>query len=97
MTTADVTATSHAHNEKARLSRGMAGMVRFIASESCSLAASSLPYFFVRQQAEVWPPEGVHKLKSSSAASSLPSCIERPCRPFRHRCGPQRQTTSFVL
>lgn len=44
------------------MSRGMAGMVLFIASEVMLFGGLFAAYFFVRQQAEVWPPEGVHEV-----------------------------------
>jgi cytochrome c oxidase subunit 3 len=44
------------------MSRGMAGMVLFIASEIMLFGALFAAYFFVRQQADTWPPAGVHKL-----------------------------------
>ncbi len=42
------------------LGRGMAGMVLFIASEVMLFGGLFAGYFFVRQQAGTWPPEGVH-------------------------------------
>jgi cytochrome c oxidase subunit 3 len=44
------------------MSRGMAGMVLFIASEVMLFGGLFAGYFFVRNQAEVWPPEGTHEV-----------------------------------
>jgi cytochrome c oxidase subunit 3 len=44
------------------MSRGMAGMVLFIASEVMLFGGLFAGYFYVRNQAAVWPPEGVHQL-----------------------------------
>jgi cytochrome c oxidase subunit III len=44
------------------MNRGMAGMVLFIASEIMLFGGLFAGYFFVRNQAETWPPEGVHVL-----------------------------------
>jgi cytochrome c oxidase subunit 3 len=46
------------------MSRGMAGMVLFIASEVMLFGCLFAGYFYVRNQAEVWPPEGVHELEA---------------------------------
>ncbi|HWO73648.1 MAG TPA: heme-copper oxidase subunit III [Dehalococcoidia bacterium] len=47
----------------------MAGMVLFIASEIMLFGGLFAGYFFVRQQADTWPPEGVeHELDVSIAA-----------------------------
>ena len=40
----------------------MAGMVLFIASEVMLFGGLVAMYFFVRNQADVWPPEGVHEV-----------------------------------
>lgn len=44
------------------LSRGMAGMAFFIASEVMLFGGLFAGYFFVRNQAAAWPPEGVHQV-----------------------------------
>ncbi len=51
-----------AHQADESMSRGMAGMVFFIASEIMLFGGLFAGYFYVRGQADVWPPEGVHKL-----------------------------------
>ena len=59
------TAAAHAaapHRDKEEMSRGMAGMVLFISSEIMLFAGLFAGYFYVRNQAEVWPPAGVHHL-----------------------------------
>jgi cytochrome c oxidase subunit 3 len=48
--------------EERGMSRGMAGMVLFIASEVMLFGGLFAGYFFVRNQADVWPPEGVHEV-----------------------------------
>ncbi len=45
------------------MSRGMAGMVLFIASEVMLFGGLFAGYFFLRNQAAVWPPEGVHEVE----------------------------------
>jgi cytochrome c oxidase subunit III len=54
-----VTASTHAPDEERGMSRTMAGMVLFIASEVMLFGGLFAGYFFVRNQADVWPPEGV--------------------------------------
>ncbi len=48
--------------EREGLSRGMLGMVLFIASEIMLFGGLFAGYFFVRHQAAAWPPEGVEEL-----------------------------------
>jgi cytochrome c oxidase subunit 3 len=61
--TADAVAHGHAaHHVEEGMSRGMAGMVLFIASEIMLFGGLFAGYFYVRNQAAVWPPEGVHQL-----------------------------------
>ena len=50
------------HPLDAGMSRGMAGMVLFIASEVMLFGGLFAGYFFLRNQAETWPPEGVHQV-----------------------------------
>ena len=50
------------HHPEEGMSRGMAGMVLFIASEIMLFGGLFAGYFFVRNQALEWPPEGVHHL-----------------------------------
>jgi len=68
MTTAQISAHSHASNEERGMNRGMAGMVLFIASEIMLFGGLFAGYFFVRNQADVWPPEGVHELGKTLGA-----------------------------
>jgi cytochrome c oxidase subunit 3 len=72
MTTGELTtpiiAESHAHEEERGMSRGMAGMVLFIASEVMLFGGLFAAYFFVRNQADVWPPEGVHEVSAGLGA-----------------------------
>src|SRR4051812_36291222 len=50
------------------MSRGMMGMVLFICSEIMLFGALFAAFFFVHNQASVWPPEGVEKAKVGLAA-----------------------------
>ncbi|HLF76768.1 MAG TPA: cytochrome c oxidase subunit 3 [Dehalococcoidia bacterium] len=63
------TAPGHAPQHEESMSRGMAGMVLFIASEIMLFGGLFACYFYVRNQAETWPPEGIeHELSVSTAA-----------------------------
>jgi cytochrome c oxidase subunit 3 len=66
--TAPISASSHAHEAERGMSRGMAGMVLFIASEVMLFGGLFAGYFFIRNQADVWPPEGVHELEAGLGA-----------------------------
>ncbi len=72
MTTQTATAerphTEHAEHQEGGLSRGMLGMVLFIASEIMLFGGLFAGYFFVRNQAAVWPPAGVHELEPGLGA-----------------------------
>jgi len=59
---------SRASETERGLSRGMAGMVLFIASEVMLFGGLFAAYFFVRNQADVWPPEGVHQVEAGLGA-----------------------------
>ena len=69
MTThAAVAHAAPAHQEEG-LSRGMLGMALFIASEIMLFGGLLAGYFYVRNQAETWPPEGTeHELSILFAA-----------------------------
>jgi len=55
-----------AHPIEAGMSRGMAGMVLFIASEVMLFGGLFAGYFFMRNQAEVWPPAEIeHPLNAT--------------------------------
>jgi len=59
-----IQATAHAaagHPDEG-MSRGMAGMVLFISSEIMLFGGLFAGYFYVRNQAQAWPPEGVHEV-----------------------------------
>jgi cytochrome c oxidase subunit III len=62
-----------AHGEG--LSRGMAGMVLFIASEIMLFAGLFAGYFFVRNQADTWPPEGVEAVPDKWLALVLTALL----------------------
>jgi len=57
--------THGAHHHEEGMSRGMAGMVLFIASEIMLFGGLFAGYFFVRHQAAAWPPEGVEELDAA--------------------------------
>ncbi len=46
------------------MSRGMMGMVLFLGSEIMLFGGLFAGYFFVRNQAAVWPPAGSHELEA---------------------------------
>jgi len=58
----NVVAHAGAHPVEEGMSRGMAGMVLFISSEIMLFGGLFAGFFFVYNQATVWPPEGVHHL-----------------------------------
>jgi len=63
--TADAVAHGHAaHPVEEGMSRGMAGMVLFICSEVMLFGCLFAGYFYVRNQADAWPPAGVHQLEA---------------------------------
>src|SRR5687768_13128850 len=56
------------HHEEG-MSRGMFGMVLFIASEMMLFGGLFAAYFYVRSQAEAWPPESIeHEISIPIAA-----------------------------
>jgi cytochrome c oxidase subunit 3 len=55
---------THAEQAEGGLNRGMLGMVLFIASEIMLFGGLFAGYFYVRNQADVWPPADVHHLAS---------------------------------
>jgi cytochrome c oxidase subunit 3 len=64
-----VSAHAGAPHAEESLSRGMAGMALFIASEIMLFGGLFAGYFYVRNQAESWPPESVeHELSIPIAA-----------------------------
>jgi cytochrome c oxidase subunit 3 len=68
------TATAEAHaavHREEGMSRGMAGMVLFIASEIMLFGGLFACYFYVRNQAAAWPPSGVEHI----AAWELPAIL----------------------
>jgi cytochrome c oxidase subunit 3 len=58
-------APAHGHASEG-MSRGMAGMVLFIASEIMLFGGMFAGYFFVRQQAASWPPSDIEHTVSQS-------------------------------
>ncbi|MPZ22696.1 MAG: heme-copper oxidase subunit III [Dehalococcoidia bacterium] len=54
---------AHAGRGEEGVSSGMLGMVLFIASEAMFFAGLFGAYFFIRAQADSWPPEGFHTLE----------------------------------
>ena len=70
MHAAATSAPGHAapHHEEG-MSRGMAGMVLFIASEVMLFGGLFACYFYVRNQSTSWPPEGIeHELSIPTTA-----------------------------
>lgn len=65
MATQAVAAPSHGHAPEG-MSRGMAGMVLFIASEIMLFGGLFAGYFFVRNQAVDWPPPDIEHTVSKS-------------------------------
>ena len=59
------TAPAHGHPSEG-MSRGMAGMVLFIASEIMLFGGLFAGYFFVRNQASDWPPADIEHTVSKS-------------------------------
>jgi cytochrome c oxidase subunit 3 len=55
------------HPLEAGMSRGMAGMVLFIASEIMLFGGLFAGYFYMRNQSDTWPPEGIeHTLDATT-------------------------------
>jgi cytochrome c oxidase subunit III len=57
---------AHAHHAEEGMSRGMAGMALFIASEVMLFGGLFACYFYIRQQATAWPPEGTEHTVSKN-------------------------------
>ena len=69
MTTQAMSAQAPAAHPEEGMSRGMAGMVLFIASEVMLFGGLLGGYFYVRNQATTWPPEGIeHEISWQIAA-----------------------------
>ena len=66
MTTHAATAHAPAHGLEEGMSRGMFGMVLFIGSEIMLFGGLFAGYFYVRNQADTWPPEGIHQLDATT-------------------------------
>jgi cytochrome c oxidase subunit 3 len=62
--------TTHPHPAEG-MSRGMAGMVLFIASEIMLFGGLFAGYFFVRNQADTWPPADIEHTVSRSLGAVL--------------------------
>jgi len=76
MDVAAVSAHGHggAHHEEG-MSRGMFGMVLFIASEVMLFGGLFAAYFFVRNQSSSWPPAGTEEELSISTAAILTAVL----------------------
>lgn len=62
------TAPGHAHVQQG-MSRELAGMVMFISSEIMLFGGLFAGYFYLRNQAAIWPPEGIeHEIEVPIAA-----------------------------
>jgi cytochrome c oxidase subunit 3 len=68
-------AHSHAAHHEEGMSRGMAGMVLFIASEVMLFGGLFACYFYVRNQAVSWPPAGIEKELSIPTAAILSAIL----------------------
>jgi cytochrome c oxidase subunit 3 len=73
-------ATLQAHHHPAAdqelgMSRGMFGMVLFIASEMMLFGGLFACYFYVRSQAETWPPESIEHEISIPVAAILSAIL----------------------
>jgi len=76
MTTHAAAVDAHAPaQEGAGISRGMAGMVFFIGSEIMLFGGLFACYFFVRNQADGWPPEGIEHTPSKWLATCLAALL----------------------
>jgi cytochrome c oxidase subunit 3 len=76
MTTHVATIDSHAHAaQEEGMSRGMWGMVLFIGSEVMLFAGLFAGYFFVRSQADTWPPQGIEHVPSKWLATGLAALL----------------------
>lgn len=65
------TANGHGAHHEEGMSRGMAGMVLFIASEIMLFGGLFAAYFFVRQQSDTWPPSGIEHIAPWELAAIL--------------------------
>ena len=75
MTTHAATAHMPVHGADAGMSRGMAGMVLFIASEIMLFGGLFAGYFYVRNQAEVWPPEAIEHTLDATTGGILTAIL----------------------
>jgi hypothetical protein len=77
MTTQAATAHGHASMDgiapelTTGLNRGMAGMVLFIASEIMLFGGLFAAYFYVVNQADAWPPEGIEHTPGTALGALL--------------------------
>jgi cytochrome c oxidase subunit III len=69
------TAAPHQVQENVGLSRGMAGMVLFIASEIMLFGGLFAAYFFVRNQADTWPPESIEHTVAKDLGAVLTAIL----------------------
>ena len=70
MTTHAATVQAHPHHQEG-MSRGMFGMILFIGSEIMLFGALFAGYFFVRNQADSWPPEGTEHVVAKGLGAVL--------------------------
>ena len=64
-----------AHHVEEGMSRGMAGMALFIASEVMLFGGLFAGYFYVRNQAETWPPESVEHTVAKGLGAILTAVL----------------------
>jgi cytochrome c oxidase subunit 3 len=67
--------THGAHHHEEGMSRGMAGMVLFIASEIMLFGGLFAGYFFLRHQAGTWPPEGTEETVGKGLGAILTAVL----------------------
>jgi cytochrome c oxidase subunit 3 len=75
MTTQAAVVHAPAHPVEEGMSRGMAGMALFIGSEIMLFGGLFAGYFYVRNQSDTWPPEGVHHELSVPIAAVLTAVL----------------------
>ena len=75
MTTHVATAHAQAAHGEGGLSRGMAGMALFIASEIMLFGGLFAAYFYVRNQADTWPPESVEHTVAKGLGAILTAVL----------------------
>jgi cytochrome c oxidase subunit III len=68
-------AAPHHASENIGISRGMAGMALFIGSEIMLFGGLFAAYFFVRNQADTWPPESIEHTVAKDLGAVLTAIL----------------------